>query len=102
MPFKFNAPRRHHIPKARYRVGNWPAYEAGKRRRGDLTLWIDQAALDTWRAPPRSTPARQAIYSDLAIEMVLMLRTVFHLALRQAEAFAGQCASPVGSRSAQS
>ena len=31
----------------------------------------------------------QAIYSDLAIEMVLMLRMVFHLALRQAEAFAG-------------
>ena len=30
-----------------------------------------------------------ATYSDLAIEMVLMLRTVFHLALRQAEAFAG-------------
>ena len=89
MPFKFNAPRRHHIPKARYRVRNWPAYEAGLRRRGDLTLWIDQAALDTWQAPPRSTPGGQAIYSDLAIEMVLMLRTVFHLALRQAEAFAG-------------
>jgi hypothetical protein len=31
----------------------------------------------------------QATYSDLAIEMVLMLRAVFHLALRQAEAFAG-------------
>ena len=29
------------------------------------------------------------IYSDLAIEIVLMLRMVFRLALRQAEAFAG-------------
>ena len=88
MPFKFNAARRHRIPKARYRVRNWPAYEAGLRRRGDLTLWIDEAALDKWQAPPRNTPGGQAIYSDLAIEMVLMLRTVFHLALRQAEAFA--------------
>ena len=88
MPFKFNAARRHRIPKARYRVRNWPAYEAGLRRRGDLTLWIDEAALDKWQAPPRNTPGGQAFYSDVAIEMVLMLRTVFHLALRQAEAFA--------------
>ena len=86
MPFKFNAGRRHRIPKARYRVRNWPDYEAGLRRRGDLTLWIDEAALDKWQAPRRNTPGGQATYSDLAIEMVLMLRTVFHLALRQAEA----------------
>src|SRR5512143_462012 len=89
MPFKFNAARRHRIPKACYRVRNWPDYEAGLRRRGDLTLWIDEAALNKWQAPRRDTPGGQATYSDLAIEMVLMLRTVFHLALRQAEAFAG-------------
>src|SRR6201981_3786556 len=89
MPFKFNATRRHRIPKARYRVRNWPAYDAGLRRRGDLTLGIDEAAVAGWQAPRRSTPGGQAIYSDLAIEMVLMLRMVFHLALRQAEAFAG-------------
>jgi len=89
MPFKFNAARRHRIPKARYRMRNWPDYEAGLRQRGDLALWIDEAALDKWQAPRRNTPGGQATYSDLAIEMVLMLRTVFHLALRQAEAFAG-------------
>jgi Transposase DDE domain len=49
----------------------------------------DEAALDGWQAPRRNTPGGQVIYSDLAIEMVLMLRMVFHLALRQAEAFAG-------------
>jgi len=38
MPFKHNAARRHHIPQARYRVRNWRDYEAGLRRRGDLTL----------------------------------------------------------------
>jgi hypothetical protein len=41
MPFKFNAARRHRIPLARYRVRNWPQYEAGLKRRGDPTLWID-------------------------------------------------------------
>src|SRR4051794_33040224 len=88
MPFKHNAARRHHIPRPRYRVTNWPAYEAGLRRRGDLTLWLDEAALAGWSAPTRSTPGGQPIYSDMAIELVLTLRLVFHLALRQAEAFA--------------
>ena len=45
MPFKHHAARRHRIPKARYRVQNWPAYEAGLKRRGDLTLWLDEAAI---------------------------------------------------------
>jgi len=38
MPFKHNAARRHRIPKQRWRVTNWPAYEAGLRRRGDPTF----------------------------------------------------------------
>ena len=88
MPFKHNAARRHHIPRARYRVTNWPAYEAGLRRRGDLTFWVDEAALAGWQAPRRSTPGGQPRYSELAIELVLTLRLVFHLALRQAEGFA--------------
>ena len=88
MPFKHNAARRHRIPKARYRVQNWPAYEAGLKRRGDLTLWLDEAAIAGWKAPRRTTPGGQAWYSDAAIEPVLMLRLVFHLALRQAEGFA--------------
>jgi transposase len=88
MPFKHNAARRHRIPKVCYRVQNWPAYEAGLKRRGDLTLWLDEDALTGWQAPRRSTPGGQAWYSDAAIELVLMLRLVFHLALRQAEGFA--------------
>ncbi len=87
MPFKHNAARRHRIPRARYRVTNWPAYEAGLRRRGDLTLWLDEAALAGWAAPKRSSPGGQPLYSELAIELVLTLRLVFRLALRQAEAF---------------
>jgi hypothetical protein len=87
MPFKHNAARRHRIPRARYRITNWPAYEAGLRRRSDLTLWLDEAALAGWTAPKQSSPDGQARYSELAIELVLTLRLVFHLALRQAEAF---------------
>jgi len=67
MPFKHNAARRHRIPKARYRVRNWPVYEAGLKRRGDLTLWIDEDALAGWHAERRTTPGGQRHYSDLAI-----------------------------------
>jgi transposase len=88
MPFKHNAARRHHIPQTRYRVQNWPTYEAGLKRRGDLTLWLDESAVAGWQAPRRSTPGGQAGCSDATIELVLMLRLVFHLALRQAEGFA--------------
>jgi hypothetical protein len=88
MPFKHNAARRHRIPRQRWRVTNWPAYEAGLRHRGDLTVWLDEAALSGWPAPRRTTRGGQPLYSDLAIELVLTLRLVFHLALRQAEGFA--------------
>src|ERR687893_698252 len=88
MPFKHHAGRRHRIPRARCRVRNWREYEAGLTRRGDLTLWLDEAAISGWQAPRRTTPGGQPWYSDAAIELVLMLRLVFHLALRQAEGFA--------------
>ena len=88
MPFKHNASRRHRIPKVRRRITNWPVYEASLRRRGDLTFWLDEAASSGWSAPRRTTRGGQPLYSDVAIELVLTLRLVFHLALRQAEGFA--------------
>lgn len=88
MPSKHHAARRHRVPRTRYRITNWPAYEAGLRRRDDLTLWLDEAALESWTAPRRTSPGGQPLYSELAIELVLTLRLVFHLALRQAEGFA--------------
>lgn len=76
MPFKHHAARRRHIPKARHRIQNWPAYETGLEWRGDLTLWLDEAALAGWRAPRRTRPDGQPTYSNLAIELVLTLRLV--------------------------
>ena len=82
MPFKHNAAHRHRSPRARTCVTNWPVYEAGLRRRGDLTPRLDEAALAGWAAPKRSSPGGQPLYAELAIELVLTLRLVFHLALR--------------------
>jgi transposase len=82
MPHKHNADRRHHIPKMAFKVQNWPAYEAGLRRRGRLTLWIEDATLESWQT---TGPHGQARYTDAAIQTSLMLRTAFKLALRQTE-----------------
>src|SRR3954452_12951817 len=98
MPLKHNAARRHRIPKTCYRVQNWPAYEASLKRRGDLTLWLDEAALAGWQIPRRTTLGGQARYSDAAIELMLMLRLVFHLSLRQAEDFAASILGLLGQK----
>ncbi|MBT8396690.1 MAG: IS5 family transposase, partial [Gemmatimonadetes bacterium] len=73
--------------KSRYRIRNWPEYEASLRRRGDLTVWLSDAALHAWRAPASGQPGGQRIYSDKAIEAALTIRMIFHLPLRQTEGF---------------
>ncbi|WP_424140798.1 IS5 family transposase [Roseomonas chloroacetimidivorans] len=89
MPFKAHQDRRHRIPKQRHRVANWPAYEAGLRARGSLIVWFSEAAIEAWRAAPRTTRGGQPRYSALAIETALTLRAVFRLALRQTEGLIG-------------
>jgi hypothetical protein len=73
--------------KSRYRVQNWAEYEAGLQKRGSLTVWHSDTALDAWRAPASGRPGGQRTYSDLAIEAALTIRIVFHLPLRQTEGF---------------
>ena len=73
--------------KSRYRVRNWAEYEAGLQKRGDLTVWLSDAALDSWRAAPSGKPGGQRTYANVAIEAALTIRMVFHLPLRQTEGF---------------
>jgi hypothetical protein len=82
MPHKHNAARRHHIAKMSFKVQNWPAYEAGLRQRGGLTLWIEDGALEDWQTCGQGGQAR---YTDAAIQTSLMLRTAFKLPLWQTE-----------------
>lgn len=82
LPFKLNHSRRHRIPRQRHRVTNWPAYDAGLRQRGSLTVWFTDEAMESWAAEPRTTPGDQPWYSALAILTALTLRAVFRLAYR--------------------
>src|SRR5919205_3710465 len=94
LPFKLNQARRHHIPKQRRKVVNWRDYDASLRRRGSLTVWFTEEAIEGWRAEPRATPGGQAWYSPLAILTALTLRAVFRLALRQTEDLIGSVIRP--------
>lgn len=96
MPFKHHAARRHHIPKRRYRVTNWPEYDAALRQRGSLTVWFTEEAIAAWQAESRTTPGGQPRYSDLAITTALTLRAVFGLALRQTEGLIGSIIGLLG------
>jgi len=67
--------------ESRYRVRNWREYEVGLQRRGDLTVWLSNDALDSWLAQPSGKPGGQRTYANTAIEAALMIRMVFHLPL---------------------
>jgi hypothetical protein len=73
--------------RPRYIVKNWSAYDHALRRRGDVTVWISEEAVAAWLKSDKRTAGGNPVYADLAIETVLMVRTVFHLPLRQAEGF---------------
>ncbi|MCW2239649.1 transposase [Azospirillum canadense] len=85
MPFKHHAAHRHQLPRAKYRMTNWAAYEASLRQRGSLTIWFNEDALQACRAAPRATRGGHPRYSAAAIETALTLRAPFHFAFRQTE-----------------
>src|SRR3954463_8463786 len=89
VPFKLNQDRRHHIPRQKHKVMNWPAYDASLRQRGSLTVWFTDEAITAWEAEPRTTRGGQPWYSELAILTALTFRAVFRLAYRQTEGLIG-------------
>jgi len=85
MPYKHNEPRRHRIPKAKYKVENWGEYNRALRQRGSLTIWVTPEALAAWTPAVTGRRGRPAAYSDIAIETGIMLRLAFGRPWRQTE-----------------
>src|SRR5918993_1262042 len=85
MPYKANEPRRHKIPRARYRVTNWPDHDRALQRRGSLTVWVTPEALAAWHPPRTGRRGRSPRYADLAIETGHLLRLAFGRPWRQTE-----------------
>ena len=85
MPYKANEARRHRIPRARYRVSNWPEYDRALQQRGSLTVWVTPEALAAWHPPKTGRRGRSCTYSDIAIETGHLLRLAFGRPWRQTE-----------------
>ncbi len=85
MPYKANEARRHKIPRARYKVTNWPDYDRALQQRGSLTVWVTPEALAAWHPPHTGQRGRPCAYSDVAIETGHLLRLAFGRPWRQTE-----------------
>ena len=96
MPYKANEPRRHKIPKARYKIENWAEYDAALRRRGSLTVWVTPEAIAAWAPAATGRRGRPRDYSDVAIETGLMLRLAFGRPWRQTEGMLGSIMDLLG------
>src|SRR3982750_443930 len=64
LPFKLNQDRRHHIPEQKRKVTNWREYDESLRRRGSLTVWYSDEAVEAWEAERRTSRGGQPEYSD--------------------------------------
>jgi hypothetical protein len=83
MPSKFAESRGHKIPRARYRVTNWPKYDAALAQRGSITVWFTGGIRG--RTACAGDRRGQPICSVIAIQTGLALRLVCHQPLRQTE-----------------
>jgi hypothetical protein len=87
LPYKHNENRRHKFTKPKYKVTNWPEYNDALRRRSDITIWFTKEAIDGWHPVKTGLRGRPLLYANHAIETAILIRQVFHLALRQTEGF---------------
>lgn len=68
--------------KEPYRILNWPEYNRALINRGAIELWIDEETLKNWHAVPSGRPGRPRIYSNAAIQAILLMRIVFGVPYR--------------------
>ncbi|MEZ8578161.1 IS5 family transposase [Vibrio splendidus] len=74
--------------KAKKKITNWAEYNKVLCKRGSVTFWIDDSAVDAWRCKAHhGKRGRGFQYSDTAIETALMIKGIFSLPLRALQGF---------------
>lgn len=70
--------------KDSYRIRNWKQYNQSLVNRGSITFWFSDEAITKWYSAERpEKPGRPDVYSDDTIRCALIIKVVFHVALRQ-------------------
>lgn len=89
MPYKLKDPYRHKFNQSQYHLSNWPEYNLALKSRGNINIWFTQDIIEGWyhKLGQKKTHGRQKIYSDLAINTMRLLGTIFNQRLRQTEGF---------------
>lgn len=73
-------------PKYRYQVRNWAEYDRALVNRGNLTIWFDEASIaENWTPPRPLGRGKPGLYSNVAIQTCLTLKTLFRLPYRATE-----------------
>jgi hypothetical protein len=72
--------------KGTYRITNWRRYNESLVQRGSITFWFSEDTIDRWHhSNGRPKVGHPFVYSDTAIECLLVLRELFQLPYRQTE-----------------
>lgn len=72
--------------KGTYKIRNWSKYNESLVQRGSVTFWFNDDVISHWRhanAQPRR--GHPFVFSDTAVECLLVLRELFQLPYRQTE-----------------
>ena len=74
--------------KPKYKIQNWSEYDKALVNRGDITVWFAADYVqNNWSVTPTGKPGAPQVYSNEAIQMLLMLKSVYKLPYRMLEGF---------------
>ena len=72
--------------KASYKIINWRRYNESLVQRGSITFWFSDDVINRWKhSNEEPKVGHPFVYSDTAIESLLVLRELFRLPYRQTE-----------------
>ncbi len=74
--------------KSKKKIANWGEYNRALCKRGSVTFWIDDSAVEAWQCKSHhGKRGRGFQFSDTAIETALMVKGIFSLPLRALQGF---------------
>ena len=72
--------------KGTYKITNWSKYNESLVQRGSITFWFCEETIEKWRHDNANHGVGHPfVYSDTAVECMLVLRELFQLPYRQTE-----------------
>lgn len=72
----------------KYKVRNWSDYNAGLEKRGSISFWISEDVIEQWHNQEKTgKKGASNYYSDIAIETVVVVKSIYRIAGRQAVGF---------------